>query len=315
VFDWLGDIIGGIGNFFGGIFGGIGSFVTDVIWDVMLRWVYTAIFDAIAYVFYWIGGFGAEIFELPWVEAILHFFYLCGWALFLIGVVVAIFDVAIEAQTGRANIKGTFINVLKGFFAVNLFTVLPIELFRFAITLQHSLAGDLTRVFAGEQLNLGTILPTVVIRFNPHLSSVVSIFMLVSLIVLAYCVFRVFFDNLKRGGILVIQIAVGTLCMFSIPRGFNDGFTAWCKQIIALCLTSFMQMTLLFLGLLTFADGHILHVGNMILGIGIMLAAAEVPRIAGQFGLDTSCKVNMMGAVGIANSAMMLTRNVAKAAS
>ena len=40
-----------------------------------------------------------------------------------------------------------------------------------------------------------------------------------------------------------------------------------------LCLTAFMQTTLLFLGLLTFPS-------NMLLGLGIMLAANEVPRIA-----------------------------------
>jgi hypothetical protein len=315
LFQWIGDIIGGIGNFFGDSLDFFGGLITDAIWDVMFRWLYTMVFDAIAYVFYWIGNFGVEIFELPWVAAVLHFFYLCGWALFVVGMVVAVFDVAIESQSGRANIKGAFLNVLKGFFAVNLFTTLPVTLFRFAITLQNSLAGDLTRVFAGNQSTLRNILPNILLRFNPVGGVAINLFMLVSLIAIAYCVFRVFFDNLKRGGILIIQIAVGTLCMFSIPRGYTDGFTAWCKQIIALCLTSFLQMTLLFLGLLTIADGSAMNVGNLILGIGIMLAAAEVPRIAGQFGLDTSCKVNVMGAAGIANSAMMLTRNVARTAS
>ena len=52
------------------------------------------------------------------------------------------------------------------------------------------------------------------------------------------------------------------------------------KQIIALCLTAFLQTTLLLLGLLTFSD-------NMLLALGIMLAAGEVPRIAQQFGLDS----------------------------
>ena len=42
-----------------------------------------------------------------------------------------------------------------------------------------------------------------------------------------------------------------------------------------------MQTTLLFLGLLTFPN-------HMLLGLGIMLAANDVPRIAQQFGLDSS---------------------------
>ena len=59
--------------------------------------------------------------------------------------------------------------------------------------------------------------------------------------------------------------------MFSVPRGYQDGFNQWMKQIAALCLTAFMQTSLLFLGLLTFP-------GNMLLGLGIMLAA-NVARV------------------------------------
>ena len=53
----------------------------------------------------------------------------------------------------------------------------------------------------------------------------------------------------------MIQIAIGSLYMFSVPRGYNDGFNQWCKQVIALCFTAFMQTTLMFLGLLTMTDG------------------------------------------------------------
>ena len=89
---------------------------------------------------------------------------------------------------------------------------------------------------------------------------------------------------LLETSILLIQIAVGSLYLFSVPRGFTDGFNQWCKQVIALCLTAFLQTTLLFLGLLTFND-------NVLLGLGIMLAAGEVPRVAQQFGLDSSIKL------------------------
>jgi hypothetical protein len=91
--------------------------------------------------------------------------------------------------------------------------------------------------------------------------------------------------------------------MFSIPRGYTDGFNSWCKQIIALCLTAFMQTTLLFLGLLTWQT-------DMLLGIGIMMAANEVPRIAQSFGLDTSVKVNMMSAVHTTSTAVNLTKSL-----
>lgn len=128
-----------------------------------------------------------------------------------------------------------------------------------------------------------------------------SVFNLLAMIALAYCVIKLFFANIKRGGILLTQIAVGALYMFSIPRGYSDGFNQWIKQVIALCLTAFMQTTLLFLGLLTFSN-------NMLLGLGIMLAANEVPRIAQQFGLDTSVKVNMMSVIHSTTTAVNMTR-------
>lgn len=46
----------------------------------------------------------------------------------------------------------------------------------------------------------------------------------------------------------------------------------------------------------------------------IMLAANEVPRIAQQFGLDSSVRVNMMSVVHATTTAVNLTRSVAKAA-
>ena len=100
---------------------------------------------------------------------------------------------------------------------------------------------------------------------------------------------------------MIIQIAVGSLYLFSVPRGYSDGFWGWARQVAALCLTAFMQTTLLFLGLLTFPD-------HMLLGLGIMLSASEVPRIAQQFGLDTSTRFNVASVVQSANSAMTVVR-------
>ena len=50
----------------------------------------------------------------------------------------------------------------------------------------------------------------------------------------------------------------------------------------------------------------------MLLAIGIMMAASEVPRIAERFGLDTSVKFNMMSAVHMTSSAVNLVKTVAK---
>ena len=134
----------------------------------------------------------------------------------------------------------------------------------------------------------------------------ISLFNLLALIAFAYCIVKIFFQNIKRGGILLIQMAVGSLYMFSVPRGYQDAFNQWTKQVAAICLTAFLQTTLLYLGLLTFP-------GNMLLALGIMLAANEVPKIAQQFGLDSSVRVNMMSVVHTTATAVNLTRSVARA--
>ncbi|WP_337484631.1 conjugal transfer protein TrbL family protein, partial [Porcipelethomonas sp.] len=43
---------------------------------------------------------------------------------------------------------------------------------------------------------------------------------------------------------------------------------------------------------------------NMLLGLGIMLSASEVSRIAQQFGLDTSIRFNMVSVSSTVNTAM-----------
>ena len=132
------------------------------------------------------------------------------------------------------------------------------------------------------------------------------IMLLFAMILMAYAVIKVFFSNLKRGGILLIQIAVGSLYMFSIPRGYTDGFTQWCKQVIGLCLTAFLQAAILVAGLMVFSD-------KALLGLGLMLAAGEVPRIAGAFGLDTTTRANIMSAVYTAQAAVNTTRTIVQA--
>lgn len=308
MFDWLGDIISGIGDSIGNVFETLGQQISNVIWNAMLQWFYETIYGAVADFFTMMGNMGADIFDLDWVKATIKLFTLFGWALFVAGVVVAVFDVAIEYQCGRANIKTTSINILKGFFACSLIGIVPVELYKFCISLQNTFSQDLSRIFAGTQsLDLASQSMSV-LQGSFEVSTQVSfnLFNLLALIAFAYCVIKIFFANIKRGGILLIQMAVGSLYMFSVPRGYSDGFNQWMKQVAAICLTAFMQTTLLFLGLLTFPN-------NMLLGLGIMLAANEVPRIAQQFGLDSSVKVNMMSVVHATTTAVNLTRSVARA--
>ena len=307
MFGWLQDLIDGISSAISEAFSGIGQQISQTIWSTMMTWMYDTVYSAVADFFSMMGNMGAEIFDLKWVQATVYLFTLFGWGLFITGVIVAVFDLAIEYQNGRGNVKNTMLNILKGFFACSLIGIVPIELYRFCITLQNSFANDIAFLVAGEQVAdiaerslfvLGT-------TFSPTMAGTSGLFSLLALIAFVYCVIKVFFQNIKRGGILLIQMSVGSLYMFSVPRGYSDGFVQWMKQVVALCLTAFMQTTLLYLGLLTFPT-------NMLMGLGIMLAAGEVPKIAQQFGMDTSTKFNVMSVVHATTTAINLTRMVAR---
>lgn len=308
MFGWLEGLVGAIVDAMGSALGTIGTAISNAIWNTMLQWFYETIYGAVADFFTSMGNMGAEIFDLNWVKATILLFTYFGWALFAAGVVVAIFDVAIEYQSGRANIKTTSLNILKGFFACSLIGVLPVELYKFCISLQNTFSHDLAQIFAGTQyMNIGSLSKVILQSvFTARPTNLNPLVILLILIAFAYCVIKIFFQNIKRGGILLIQMAVGSLYMFSVPRGYTDGFVQWVKQMIATCLTAFLQTTLLYLGLMTFQN-------NMLLGLGIMLAANEVPRIAQQFGLDSSAKFNAMSVVYGTSSAVNLTRNIMKA--
>ena len=69
MFDWLGDIIGGIGDAIGSVFSFLGEQISNVIFDTILQWFYTIIYNAVADFFTMMGNMGAEIFDLEWVDA------------------------------------------------------------------------------------------------------------------------------------------------------------------------------------------------------------------------------------------------------
>jgi len=309
MFDWLDSIIEGISTALQNMTGGLAEEISAGIWNTMIRWFYETIYGAAADFFSLLGNMGADLFGLSWVQATIKLFTLFGWSLFAAGCVVAVFDVAIEYQNGRGNIKTTALNVLKGFFACSLIGVVPVEAYKFCISLQNTFAGDLAVLFAGEQtMSLPELCMNVLQgQFGADALAGNILVTLLCMIAFAYSVVKIFFANIKRGGILLIQMTVGTLYMFSVPRGYTDGFIQWIKQVAALCLTAFLQTTMLFLGLLTFPS-------NLLLGIGVMLAANEVPQIAGQFGLDTSAKVNVLNVISTTTRAVSVTRGLTRAA-
>lgn len=279
----------------------IWDFAADLVLGQIMDWIYAQIVGFLGEFFSMMGNMGAELFEMSWVQAVVLFFSYLAWALYVTGLVVSAFECAIEYQSGRGSVKDAALNAFKGFMAVELFTVVPVELYKLAITLQGSFTSGITGLANGgiSAMTLAALANVGGFGFNPIMG-------LFCVILMGYAVIKVFFANLKRGGILLIQIAVGSLYMFSVPRGYIDGFVSWCKQVVGLCLTAFLQSTILIAGLMVFNS-------SMLLGLGLMLAASEVSRIAGQFGLDTSTRGNLMSTVYAAQTAFNMTRTVVRA--
>ena len=290
--------------------------MADTVLGEITDWIYGQIVGFLGNFFGEMGSMGAELFQMSWVQSIVLFFSYLAWALYATGLVVSCFECGVEYTTGRGNVREVFLNGLKGFLAVNLFTVVPVRLYELSVSLQ----SELTRGLTGYGSSIGDVAQTVLEDYSaieklseitegslPGFGMISSALMVIfCLILMAYAVIKVFFANLKRGGILLIQIAVGSLYMFSIPRGYLDGFTQWCKQVIGLCLTAFLQATILVAGLLVVRE-------QGLLGLGLMLSAGEIPRVAGAFGMETSTKANMMSAVYTAQAAVNTTRTVVQA--
>ena len=276
----------------------IWDFVASTVMDDLIDWFYGQLVGFLGNFFAQMGNMGVELFDLEWVQAVILFFSKLAWALFAVSLVV----------------QQTALDMIKGFFAVSLFTTVPVRLYALSVSLQGTLSVGLT----GSDTTIGEVGQQIITDLSEidSLADMIDnsyfglgvitspLMILFCVILMAYAVIKVFFANLKRGGILLIQIAVGSLYMFSIPRGYIDGFVQWMKQVIGLCLTAFLQSTILVAGLMVFKD-------HALLGLGLMLSAGEVPRIAGTFGLDTTTRANIMSAVYTAQAAINTTRTIA----
>ena len=289
-----------------------------------------------------VNGLSINFFSNEFIQAIVNFFTLFAWGLGLTGAAIAIMDFAVSYQTGGGgSFTGTGMNMLRLLVALLTFSSIPILLFQTSMDIYGTVRSVVVGSMDGATVSItdlvkgavqsmfksvyGTLPPVKIANgiweflkkltdgfqatdsADAALSSNADWWALIQLIILVWAIFKIFFSNLKRGGILLIQIAVGSLYMFSVPRGYLDGFYQWCKQVVGLCLTAFLQATILIAGLSLFNE-------HALLGLGLMLSAGEIPRIAGAFGLDTSTRANLSSAVYTAQTAINITKTVAKAA-
>ena len=118
-----------------------------------MDWVYKQIIGFLANFFAEMGNMGAEMFEMSWVQSIVLFFSYLAWILYAVGFVVACAECGLEYSSGRADVKGTAMNLIKGFMAVSLFSVVPVKLYELCVSLQ----ANFGYAISGAGASFGTV--------------------------------------------------------------------------------------------------------------------------------------------------------------
>lgn len=272
--EWLSDLLSGIADA-----------LAEPLWERLMSWLAEKLYGFLASLFSLLSTLGSDIFDFPAIRGFLSFFQRLGWVLFLLGLAFSVFDYAAGLRSGNRPLRVHLVSAMSGFLGSLLLTELPIRLYLFTLNLQNSFL---------KELGLGSIRQsalTGIERFKELQEELNFGIGIAFSFVMAYCVIMIFLASIKRSGILLIQIAVGSLYLFSLTRGQSDGFLRWSRQVLALCLTSFVQMSLFYLGVVTFAY-------STFAGMGLLMAAKDVPRVAGQFGMDFGIRASMRDVTG-----------------
>ena len=167
-----------------------------IVMEQFIDWLYGQVLDFLGQFLAMINMMGAELFDMDWIQGIVLFFRMLGWSLYAVGLVVSIFDTAIEMQNGRGSVRDTAINNIKAFMAVGLFTVVPIELYRTSITLQSSLTSSIAGL-ASSSFDIAAIALTVIVGLTiPNGSQII---LMLATLLIGYAIIKVFFQVRPSG--------------------------------------------------------------------------------------------------------------------
>ena len=79
----------------------IWDFVAESVMGQVLDWIYSQLVGFLGDFFAQMGNMGAELFEMEWVQGIVLFFTYLAWALYMTGLLVAVFECAMDAGVFR----------------------------------------------------------------------------------------------------------------------------------------------------------------------------------------------------------------------
>lgn len=250
-----------------------------------------------------------RLFEVPALNTFFIFTLFIGGLLYVCGVGFAFANFTLDnKEEVGSQLTDTIKNIFIGLLALSAYTTIPILFLKFTNSICSMLTSDLSDVSLLSQiypqLESGDFTWEDPDSSFPLVNAGIAIYGILMFV----CVCKVFFANIKRGGILVTLIFVCSFHMVSIPRGYTDAFWSWCKQVAGVCITAFMQNFLIALAFLIVASTKSPHLNTFILSAGVALSSSEVPRILQQFGLDTSMKANISQAIFATSGVVSIAR-------
>lgn len=250
-----------------------------------------------------------RLFETPALNAFFVFTLLVGSLLYVCGVGFSFANFTLDnKEEAGTQLTDTLKNIFIGLLALSAYTSIPILLLKFTNNICSMLTSDLANASLLSQLYPQLESGNFTWDDPDSSFSLGSVGVAIYGIIIFVCVCKVFFANIKRGGILVTLIFVCSFHMVSIPRGYTDAFWSWCKQVAGVCITAFMQNFLISLAFLIVCATKNAHLNTLILSAGVALSASEVPRILQQFGLDTSMKANISQAIFATSGVVSIAR-------
>lgn len=267
--------------------------------DALLRWMYDALIGGFETVIGDVVDIGTEVFEhpqnYPYVQVTIEFFQKLAWVFLALGLVLAAMEAAIAYYNGRGDFGNVALNVIKSYAVCFFLTTFAIRVYKFVLL-------DINPGWLEVVMHTGTNPPEAVdthgilVLFTAILDGLeligYGLHGIIMLLVILYLLIKIYFMIFKRTALFIALLGIGSLHMIEIPRGIWDGFTGWVKQVAGICFITVIQTTLLGIAARLFVDGHPL------LGIGMMAACEDVPRIADRYGVDTSMNSGAAAAFG-----------------
>lgn len=242
------------------------------------------------------------------IQAYLQLLLAFASILFVAGIAMAMSEWAISSNEGNANnVMSTFKYILLGLFVTLGFTTIPILLMQFTAWCTDLLISSFSS-------NPTSIIDNLILdHFTGGTDMGGIILWYVFMVIFIIDIVKIFLGNMKRGGVMIVLLSVCPFHIFSIPRGHVDAFFSWCKQMIALYLTTFIQNIFLAISL-TIVGSSSITTADLCMCIGLLTAAVEAPHWMQMFGLDTSVKASPTQAIYAASGVTNIIGTISKMA-